>query len=129
MNIYDSLVKYEMLNKIVTVHGETGIGKTKFLKHLEYLLRLKSTNVYSTVDKKVNFKSSEKVFNRFIRQIVSKAKQEVINKYIYDIVKFVPEIADNMDITPAEAIRETKEKFRVINNISNLLKKYFGINL
>lgn len=125
MNIYDSLVKYEMLNKIVTVHGETGIGKTKFLKHLEYLLRLKSTNVYSTVDKKVNFKSSEKVFNRFIRQIVSKAKQEVINKYIYDIVKFVPEIADNMDITPAEAIRETKEKFRVINNISNFIEEVF----
>ena len=51
MNIYDSLVKYEMLNKIVTVHGETGIGKTKFLKHLEYLLRLKKYKCFITVDK------------------------------------------------------------------------------
>ncbi len=125
INIYNSLIKYEMLNKIVTIHGETGIGKTRFLKHLEYLLKLKNTNVYSTLDKKIDCKSSEKVFSEFIRQVVSKAKQETINKYAYDIVKFVPEIVDNIDITPIETLIGAKEKFRVINNISNFIEEVF----
>lgn len=125
INIYNSLIKYEMLNKIVTIHGETGIGKTRFLKHLEYLLKLKNTNVYSTLNKKIDCRSSEKVFSEFIRKVVSKAKQETINKYAYDIAKFVPEIEDDIDITPIETLIGAKEKFRVINNISNFIEEVF----
>ena len=48
INIYESIKNKNSYNSTILIHGESGIGKTRFLKALKYLFSLNKVNVYSS---------------------------------------------------------------------------------
>lgn len=94
LEIYNSLSKYDILDKLVSIHGEIGIGKTRFLQYLEYILKLKGVEVYSTFQ--LTTKENKSFFTYFLIEILEKASPETINKYGKELSYFIPELGEKL---------------------------------
>ncbi|MCM8710192.1 diguanylate cyclase [Clostridium sp. SYSU_GA19001] len=124
INVYNSMVKSGVQEKLITVHGEYGIGKTKFLKELERLFRFKNVNVYSSyVAEEANNKKSC-YFYEIIRRIIGESDKETLKRYKSDLSRIIPELGSNENIVSIEAFLESKEKIRILNNIVGFINDF-----
>ncbi|MGL4731072.1 MAG: diguanylate cyclase [Clostridium sp.] len=116
INICETMSKCDIPDRAIMVHGETGIGKTRFLKHLEYSLKLKNLTVYSTMDVKKN-----KFFSYIIRKIANDASHEILGKYAHILVNFIPEIENELNIEISSNNLYTRDRLRIISEMSNFI--------
>ena len=120
LSVYESINKYEVIDKTIAIHGEFGIGKTTFLKYLEYVLNLNGVKIYSNL--KDNFKEKNMFLNYILKDIIKDSSKIVIEKYKKTLVKFVPEMFDDIDdIT----YFNRKEGLKCISEISYFLDETF----
>lgn len=124
--IKDSIFKYDSIKKVTTIHGEVGIGKTRLLRHIQYILSLREDYVFSSFNNvKINNKYSNKPLVDILRQIIPMAPKELVNKYAPELVKFVPEIGEKKNVTTIDPLKGTKEKYKIINKIASFMGEFF----
>ena len=129
MSIYENLIKRNASNKIILVHGEQGIGKTRFLKEIEHLLYMKKVNVYSSFtieNRKSNRKSnikSNKAHLDILKKIISTSDEEIVKRYQSELIKFIPELGEENNIVASESLAGSKEKYRLISRIYNFIEE------
>lgn len=121
LKLYNSKVKLGHSNKFVFIHGEYGIGKTKFLKEIERLMQLSSINVYSSYSLEVSSEDRNKGFYEIIKKLINDCDAEILERYERELVKFIPELAQKKDIVPNETLGGDKEKLRNISNICDFI--------
>ncbi|MGH4118051.1 diguanylate cyclase [Clostridium sp.] len=122
MNNYDDLVKGNSSNRIILVQGEQGIGKTRFLKEIDYLLYMKKANVYSSFNTG-NLKIKEnKAFIHILKEIVTISEDEIVKRYQSELIKFIPELGLSSNIVASESLTVEKEKYRLISRIYSFIK-------
>jgi len=127
LSIKDSIFKYDSSKKVTTVHGEVGIGKTRLLKHIQYILSLKEDYVLSSFDNvKINNQYSNKPLVDILKQMVPLANKELINKYAQELVKFLPEIADKKNVVTVNPLKGNKEKYKIISKIASFIGEFFA---
>ena len=87
INIYESIKNKNNYNSTILIHGESGIGKTRFLNALKYLFSLKKVNVYSSFMLDASTKNSNKAFVDILKQFISECEPEVLERYESELSK------------------------------------------
>jgi diguanylate cyclase (GGDEF)-like protein len=123
INIYESIKDKNNYNSTILIHGETGIGKTRFLKELKYLFSLKKVKTYSSFILDASSKNSNKAFLDILKQVMSECEPEVLERYEQELVKFIPELGGKKNIVPSEALSGDKEKFRLIHSAMGFIEE------
>ncbi|MGV8980827.1 diguanylate cyclase [Clostridium sp.] len=123
INAYENLIGPNALNKIIIVHGEQGIGKTRLLEEIEHLLYIKKANVYSSFAIE-NFQGkSNKAFVDILKKIVYMCDEEIVKRYQSELIKFIPELGVEHNIVASESLVGEKEKYRLISRIYSFIEE------
>lgn len=123
MDIYESIKNKNNYNSTILIHGESGIGKTRFLDSLKYLFSLKKVNVYSSFTLDASTKDTNKAFIDILKQFISECPGEVLERYESELVKFIPELGGKKNIVPSEPLSGDKEKFRLIHSATGFIEE------
>ncbi len=123
INAYDNLIMPNALNNIIVVHGEQGIGKTRFLKEIEHLLYMKKANVYSSFAIENSFSKSNKAFVDILKKIVTVCDDDIVKRYQSELIKFIPELGLGNNIVASESLTGEKEKFRIISRVCSFIEE------
>lgn len=123
INTYELIKDKNNYNSTILIHGETGIGKTRFLKELKYLFSLKKVKAYSSFILDASSKNSNKAFLDILKQFISECEPEVLERYEQELVKFIPELGGKKSIIPSEPLSGDKEKFRLIHSATGFIEE------
>ncbi|MGV8981166.1 diguanylate cyclase [Clostridium sp.] len=123
MGIYESIKNKNNYSSTILIHGESGIGKTRFLDSLKYLFSLKKVNVYSSFTLDASTKDSNKAFIDILKQFISECPGDVLERYESELVKFIPELGGKRNIIPSEPLSGDKEKFRLIHSATGFIEE------
>ena len=123
MGAYDNLIVHNALNRIILVHGEQGIGKTRLLKEIEHLLYIKKANVYASFAIENCQGKSNKAFVDILKKIVSTCDEEIVKRYQSELIKFIPELGVENNIVASECLIGEKEKYRLISRVYSFIKE------
>lgn len=115
--IFDSFRK----NKgCVLISGETGIGKTRLLKELEFLFRLKNINCFSYYNEAES--NSRKVFLEIARKIFSEDSENFQDEYREELLNTFEEFKNSII---SEELYNEKNRIRMINTIYRYIKNKY----
>jgi diguanylate cyclase (GGDEF)-like protein len=123
IDIYESIKNKNNYNSTILIHGESGIGKTRFLKSLKRLFSLKKVKVYSSFMLDASTKNSNKAFIEILKQFISESEPEVLERYESELVKFIPELGGKKSIIPSESLSGDKERFRLIHSATGFIEE------
>jgi diguanylate cyclase (GGDEF)-like protein len=123
INTYELIKDKNNYNSTILIHGETGIGKTRFLRELKYLFSLKKVKTYSSFVLDASSKNSNKAFTDILKKFISECEPEVLERYEQELVKFIPELGGKKSIMPSEALSGDKEKFRLIHTATGFINE------
>lgn len=122
-DIYEAIKSKSNCNSTILIHGESGIGKTRFLNSIEHLFSLNKVNVYSSFILDASTKNSNKAFVDILKQFISECEPEVLERYESELVKFIPELGGKKNIIPSEPLSGDKEKFRLIHSATGFIEE------
>ncbi len=123
INIYESIKNKNNYNATILIHGESGIGKTRFLKSLKYIFSLRKVNVYNSFVLDASTKNSNKAFVDILKQFISECEPEALERYESELVKFIPELGGKKNIIASEPLSGDKEKFRLIHSATGFIEE------
>ncbi|MBZ9637287.1 diguanylate cyclase [Clostridium sp. FP1] len=123
INMYDSIKNKNNYNSTILIHGESGIGKTRFINSIKYLFSLNKVNVYSSFILDASTKNTNKAFIDILKQFISECEPEVLEKYESELVKFIPELSGKKNIIPSEPLSGHKEKFRLMHSATGFIEE------
>ncbi|MCB2290383.1 diguanylate cyclase [Clostridium sp. CS001] len=123
IDTYESIKDKNHYNSTILIHGETGIGKTRFLKEIKYLFSIKKVRTYSSFILDASSKNSDKAFLDILKQFISECEPEVLERYEQELVKFIPELGGKKSIMPSEPLSGDKEKFRLIHSAMGFIEE------
>jgi len=123
MGTFDDLTKHNALKKIILVHGEQGIGKTRLLKEIEHLLNMKKATVYASFAIENSHSKSNKALVDILKKIVSFCDEEIVKRYQSELIKFIPELGVENNIVASESLVGEKEKYRLISRLYSFIKE------
>jgi len=126
INSYESIKNKGENNLIFLIHGESGIGKTRFLKSLNYIFSLKKVNVYNSFMLDASTKNSNVAFVDILKQFISECEPEILERYECELVKFIPELGNKKKIIYSKPLSGDKEKFRLIHFAAGFIEECIG---
>ncbi|MFU0825040.1 diguanylate cyclase [Clostridium sp.] len=122
LSVYNQIKINRTQSKMILIHGERGIGKTKLLEEIERFIYLDGGKVYSTYNSESNNLSS-KGFYEIIKKLLESCSQEILKNYESELIKFVPEIGSNKQMVQIQSLIAEKEKIRFLKVSENFLKE------
>jgi diguanylate cyclase (GGDEF)-like protein len=122
VNIYNAMLKNQSDKKIIFLHGEHGVGKTKLLKEAERIMLLKNIRVYSSFS--FNSAYGDKAYLEILKKVISECDEEILERYQSDIMKIIPEIGELKKIIPVEPLSGQRERNRLLNSVIGLITDF-----
>ena len=120
LNINEEFERGIYNSKLIGVNGESGIGKTRFLREAAFRLRIKGKDVYYTSIANKDKVDSQPII-KILKQMLKDCDSKLIDKYGSELVKVIPEIRFLGDIKPSLDLEQGKEKLRLYDRISNFI--------
>lgn len=111
--------------RMVLVDGESGVGKTRFLKELSYVLKYKGRNVYYIEESGKNHLGS---LTDVLRKMVKASSNNLLNKYGSELVKIIPELRFLKGISPSPKLSKEKEKLRLYDRTASFIEEFIQEN-
>ena len=109
-------------HKVVLLEGEEGVGKTRFLKEVSYVLRMKGRNVIQiNLDQKC--KEKYKPISDVLRQVVKYVPKKLIDKYGSELVKILPDLRLACNVNPSNILSEDKERLRLFDRLTSFIQE------
>lgn len=121
---YKSICKFGNESKYIAIHGESGIGKTRFLREVKHICYLKNINVYFSFSLNGSNIYTNKALIEILRNIIVECDLELLRQYECELVKYIPDIGTNKYIAPSEPLNGDKEKLRLLNRILSFIKEF-----
>lgn len=123
-SVIDKMDKKTSGNGII-ISGESGIGKSRFLRELSYILKMRGYDNL-TVDLTTEHHQDFALFTQILRSIFKKndVPIELVHKYGGELSKLVSEIGQKYKISPGEVLEGERENLKVANRIFNFLIDY-----
>lgn len=122
--ILDKFEKKNHYNGAI-ISGEPGIGKSRFVRELAYILRMQGyENI--TIEVTQDYQQDFSLFAQILRLIFKRSDvpQELIYKYGSELTKLVSEISQRYKINPAEILEGEREQLKLSNRVFNFLMDY-----
>ncbi|WDV47286.1 diguanylate cyclase [Clostridiaceae bacterium M8S5] len=113
--------------KLITVNGSSGIGKTRLLKEIAYRLKMEGSYVYTSKisENKQKLKPIVDILKTMISVCQNRASQQnkyhLLSKYGSELVKIVPELSYIDNIKPSTLLKGRREELRLYNRILNFM--------
>lgn len=122
--LMDKLEKKNLYNGIV-LSGESGIGKTRFLKEFNYILRMQGHEIIHH-DIQQGHQRDFDMFSQVLRQIFRRSDVpiELIHKYGGELTKIVADLSTKYKVMAAEVLEGEREQLKLANRIFNFLLEY-----
>lgn len=124
MNFYRPNSRLDEKNKYIFIHGESGIGKTRFLKEIIHICNLKNINVYYSFSLDGSNIYTNKALIEILKSIIADSDPNILNQYEGELIKYIPDIGNNKYIKPSEPLNGKKEKLRLLNRILSFIKDF-----
>lgn len=121
INEYKNMIKHEQDKKIVLLHGESGIGKTRFLDELNHLFRMKNITVLSIFSLDNNSAGSDKSLIELLKKIISECDSELVEKYQAVLSYFIPELGVENSSVALKLLSDEKSRFILLNGIAGFI--------
>ncbi|NLB19516.1 MAG: tetratricopeptide repeat protein, partial [Clostridium sp.] len=107
---------------LIMLSGKNGMGKSRFLKEIDYRLKLRNRSVFTT---NIEKNSDDEIVNiaELLLQAMNGAPSYLKEKYSEEFEMILPQ--DNLDLKKDWKLDETYEarKYRIFNRIANYLKE------
>lgn len=125
INYCKSFLKTEVSTNIIGIHGESGIGKTRFLKEIKHLLVMSNIKVFFNINYGHSDSSDDRLPVYLIKTILSQFNKEALLKHSKELAKLI-NITDTDNFLSTDFLNtiNDKQKFMLINRLSNLLKDF-----
>ncbi len=124
IGVKEFIFKNEDSKNIITIHGEIGIGKTRLLTHMDYILKLNREIVQTYLDTTVDVSN---VVSSILKQMIPNADKELVVKYQNELSYFAPEIKkQNLDLQNYEQLPENRKKYVIIGKISSFIREFYA---
>lgn len=119
---YDQLAKHAIEKKLVSVHGELGCGKTKFMESIKYRLGLINADIYDSFSIDMNEGNRLFALADILEKIMSESDPETLEKYEGDISSIYPHYERNVHESIQNILNlSSNEKYRILSRISNFI--------
>ncbi|MCX7903682.1 MAG: diguanylate cyclase [Caloramator sp.] len=115
--IFDSFRKEK---GCILISGETGIGKTRFLKELEFLFRLNNINCFSYYNEVES--NSKRIFLDIARKIFAEGDDNLNDEFRDELLNTFEEFKNSII---SEEIYNEKNRIRMINTIYRYMKNKY----
>lgn len=109
----------------IFIHGEAGVGKSRFVKEIKFQTQIKKMNVCSIELSQENNQSLY-IYKRILRFIIKNniINDDLIDKYGSELVKILPDLRVKWDVKPSETLSKNKELLRISNRIYNFINDF-----
>lgn len=109
----------------IRIMGDPGLGKSRILYELEYLLKIHGFDVIRTEVTKQQrdpFAAFKPILSRILFN--EKLSWELIQKYGPELVKLFPELKNRWDVQPTPVLNDEHEYLKMANRIFNFLSDF-----
>lgn len=122
LDLDDLIFKGDIDNRVVLVKGNTGTGKTRLLKEIAYLLKVRGRDVYST---EINIEDGTELMpmTNILRQTIKNTPTAMLNKYAIELSKIVPELKPMLDMKIPSTLEGDRGRLRLFDRITNYLEE------
>lgn len=120
MHEFKDMTKHEHDKKLIFVHGESGIGKTRLFKEIRHIFTMKNANVFSnlsTENKNINENIN---LLKILKKIISECDMELVDRYQSILSSLFPEVNSDAVNNSLELMDE-KSKFKLVNGIAGFI--------
>ena len=117
---YNSMIEYKPTKKIYLVEGDSGVGKSRFLREIRFELRLKGAKVYSSFKMK-SLDDDNNMWDEILSRLILDSDKDIFEKYKPELKRFVPDILELKDLDIAEMFEGYDNKYRLLNRIAGFI--------
>ncbi|MCM1991893.1 diguanylate cyclase [Oceanirhabdus seepicola] len=107
-------------NGVAFVHAPNGMGKTRFLNEIEYKLKLRSNEIYSSFLLESKENNNYIIFEEIIMKFFHETKKEIVKKYEEEFKLIIPEI-NSKKIQPISLFNDTNERYKFNSRLLNFI--------
>lgn len=119
----EMLDKGKTLGNIVFVHGEHGIGKTRFFNEIKHIFALKKMDIYHSIKGRNSKLNSSRPVVELIKQLLAKCDMELLEQYGNELSRIIPEIDPESGIDSYFNFTSEKEKLYTFNRILSFIQE------
>ena len=117
----ENFSKKVVSSNLILVSGDEGMSKLRFMREIEYKLKLRNKNVF-TIDVK-NKKSSElKALDKLLKQMLKESPTSIRDKYKdeFSLANHLPVLAEGDDYNQ----QYYSKKYRFYNRVTNFFREF-----
>ncbi|WP_042146791.1 diguanylate cyclase [Paucisalibacillus sp. EB02] len=123
LRAYDKMISYQPGKRIFYVQGANGIGKTRFLQEVNFLLDLSKASVYASYSLNSISDDSKKMWVDILRELIMETNSQTVEKYNTELMKYFPELMDKNYATTMNYSNEQNTKYRLLNRIAGFISE------
>ena len=123
MKALGSMNKGEPGFRVIGLHGETGVGKTRLLRELEYSIYMQKCPVYSAYNNS-EIVDNSRVPSDILKKLISECSEELLNKYREELAEFIPQLGDSKNTSEVISSVGEKDKYRLIHRLRSFMIDY-----
>lgn len=122
-SIDDNIFHNKCSSKLILVKGDAGSGKTRFLKEINHLLKMKGRDVYYTEVSDIG-NTPLKPIENLLRKMVKDTSAYIMSKYGKELARILPELRYMLDIDLYNDVGEDREMLRLYDRITSYLEEF-----
>ena len=119
----DSISKGFNTIKMLLICGEDGVGKTRFLKEVSYLLRMRGRDVYS-IEINDNNNSNLMPLTEILRQTIKDTPEQIVEKYAREFIDVLPELKFMLGSNLVSYFSDHKYRLRLFDRVTNYFEDF-----
>ena len=118
----DNCINNKFYKKAIFINGDIGVGKTRFLKEIVHLLRMRGRDVYYseiTEDDNIDFKPVTNI----LRQTIKDTPRDILGKYKIEFTGLLPELKFLSGKEYFNGTVGNRERLRLYDRITRYLEE------
>ncbi|MEN2769025.1 diguanylate cyclase [Ornithinibacillus xuwenensis] len=119
---FGNLSQYKPSKRIFLVQGEDGIGKTRFLKEMKFLLGLQKATVYASFSLS-DTGSSKQMWIDILSKMIVETDIHTVEKYKEELMRYFPELVDQEQSPTVDNSLGVNSKYRILNRIGGFINE------
>ncbi|WP_047983604.1 diguanylate cyclase [Ornithinibacillus californiensis] len=116
----ENLMGYRPGKRIFFVQGDNGIGKTRVLQEINYLLSIQRANVYASFQLD-STGSSKNLWIDILQKLIAQTDVHILRKYHAELLKYFPELEKKEATVSLEYLLDGNNKYRLLNRIASFI--------